>query len=75
MIDTNINKTIYCSFIVTYKSGVVRKVNAYGGRTYDDAKQIAKEYIKKHPKVGSMEVYKYAFNVDKNTYLKNLING
>lgn len=69
------DKSVYCSFIVTYKSGVVRKVNAYGGSTYDDAMQIAKDYIKKHPKVWSMVVYKYAFKVDKNTYLKNLING
>lgn len=68
------DKSVYCSFIVTYKSGVVRHVNAYGGRTYADAQKIAKDYIKKHPKVLSMEVYKYAWDVHENTYLRNLIN-
>lgn len=75
MIGTNIDRTTYCSFIVTYKSGVVREVNAYGGHTYEDAKQIAQDYVKKHPKVWSMEVFRYGFKANKNTYLKNLING
>ncbi len=69
------DKSVYCSFIVTYKSGVVRHVNAYGGQTYDDAMTIAKEYIKKHPKVWSMSIYLYGGKVNKNTYLKNIING